>query len=123
MLGEGPLSEALTITPAELPEAPSDIVLVSADQTHITFSWTAPYNGGNDISAYRVYWDQGTNNFVASTPFEVSGTTTYTRDSGMETGVFYRFKVSAVNDIGEGDLSSESDAFITAEVPSQPRLV
>jgi hypothetical protein len=55
--GEGPLSDSLNLTPAEIPEVPTDIVLVSADETQITFSWTAPYNGGNDISAYRVYWD------------------------------------------------------------------
>jgi hypothetical protein len=124
--GEGPLSDEISVTPASVPDVPTELQLLSADPTHISFSWMAPYDGGNEIKSFIIYWDEGvteSETFINSTPFEVTfPETTYTRDSGMETGKFYRFKVSAVNDIGESEISVASLPFITAEVPSEPLL-
>lgn len=60
--------------------------------------------------------------YQQSTPFEVNEFV-YTRDLGIESGVHYKFRVAAVNAIGEGMQSSESDPFIAAEVPSAPLLL
>ena len=71
-----------------------------------------------------MYWNQGHNSetFVASNPFEVPSAD-YTRTLGLEVGIFYKFRVSAVNDIGESAISIESPALITADFPSEPLLV
>lgn len=75
------------------------------------------------VNEWRVYWDQGTGVWAASDPPTVTyPTMTYTK-TGLEAGVFYKFKVSAVNDIGESPQSAESDAIIAALVPLQPLLL
>lgn len=43
--------------------------------------------------------------------------------TGLEAGVYYRFKVSGVNDIGESELSLESESIIAALVPTEPLLL
>lgn len=40
-------------------------------------------------------------------------------NSGLTTGVFYQFKVVAVNDVGDSEMS-ESHRYIAAAMPSQP---
>lgn len=111
-------------TPAAVPDTVTNFALVSADILQITFEWDAPYNGGSDILSYRVYWDEGDlsqETFVESVPYEISpDQAVYTIDSGLEAAMFYRFKVTAVNEIGESLLSASSPAFIAAEVPTKP---
>jgi len=47
--GEGPLSDAITITPASVPNAPTDLKMISANSTQITIMWNEAYNGGNSV--------------------------------------------------------------------------
>jgi hypothetical protein len=89
----------------------------SSDQLHITISWLEAYNGGNVVNEWNIYWDQGTGVWALSDPATVTyPDMTYTK-TGLEAGVFYKFKVSAVNDIGESELSAESPSIIAALVP------
>lgn len=122
MHGDGPASEQLLITPAAVPEAPSSIALVSADVGQVTITWQEQYDGGNAIKEHRIYWDGNLVDFSLSGSVSYP-TLVYTRDSNIQAAQLYRFKVSAVNDIGESELSEVSDAFIAAEVPSEPLLV
>jgi hypothetical protein len=72
-----------------------------------------------------VYWDQGnsaTTTFIASTPFTVT-TNTYTKNTQIQAGVYYRFKVAAVNFIGESLMSEPTISIIASEVPSAPLLL
>lgn len=66
--GEGPLSDALSITPAAVADAPYDIVMVTSDSLHIAISWTEAYNGGNEVKTWNIYWDQGTDSWELSDP-------------------------------------------------------
>lgn len=54
-----------------MPDAPSGLTKISTSSEHITFDWTAPYDGGSQINFYQIYWNQGpvTNTFdyLAST--------------------------------------------------------
>ncbi len=56
-LGEGPLSSALTVIPAATPNSPQGLTVVVADSTHIQLNWVEPYDGGSEISLYKIYWD------------------------------------------------------------------
>lgn len=125
--GEGPLSEAVTITPASIPDAPTGVIMTSSDKEHITIEWSEEYDGGMPITEFRIYWDQGSAtvvNFIASTPFTVAyPLLTYTKSTQIQDGVFYRFKVSAVNFIGESALSASSPSIIASAVSSEPLLL
>jgi len=123
--GDGVLSDAFAITPAAVPDEPTLLVLESADTTQITFSWTAPYDGGLPITDYYIYWDSGAANDVFAayiTPAVGSDAVTFTASSGLTPGNIYEFKVSALNAIGEGAQSIEQ-AFIAAEYPGAPQDV
>ena len=79
-IGESNQSEpALEVLAARVPGAPTDIESVTASSGHITFDWTAPYDGGSDINFYKIYWNQGptvnTFDYLASTPDPVNSFT------------------------------------------------
>ena len=76
--GEGVESDAIAITPAAPPDPPTDFTLISADTSHISFSWTPGYTGGKAISNYLIKWDQGSGSsdlstFVSSSPSSTGG--------------------------------------------------
>ena len=56
-VGDSAPSDAKTIMAAAVPDAPGDIALVLQTPTAITISWSAPYNGGTDLTNYKIFWD------------------------------------------------------------------
>jgi len=83
-----------------LPEAPTDVTATVLSSTSIYLSWDEDSSG---ISLYRVY-----GSINASGPYTLIGNTA-TESCTVENlspGIKYYFKVSAVNSIGESDLSS-----------------
>ena len=46
--------------------------------------------------------------------------TSYTKNTELEPGAYYKFKVQGVNDIGEGAISEASVSIIAAQVTSEP---
>ena len=60
VVGSSELSEAISIRAAEPPAAPDAPTKLSSTLTSITIQWSAPsYNGGNPISSYKIYIDDG----------------------------------------------------------------
>jgi hypothetical protein len=118
--GEGPLSEPLEITVSSVPYKLEPANLESADMSQVTIEWTPAFNGGTPIASYNIYWDAGISDDVI-----FAGTSSEQRfqATNVEAGVFYRFKVAAVNEIGESKLSEWSIPLIAAEVPTEPLLV
>lgn len=45
--GEGVSSSIISVSAAAVPVAPYNITLISADETHITITWTESFNGGS----------------------------------------------------------------------------
>ena len=50
-------SEPIVIMAAAVPDPPLAVTLVSQSPTTIKISWTAPYDGGTDITNYKIMWD------------------------------------------------------------------
>lgn len=114
-VGESDLSAfSDVIVAATVPARPDQPRLVSATSTSITLEFDkVSDNGGSAISNYNLYIDVGTEQ-----AHDFQNITTYDRRSltwtveynqvvpTLVTGTKYRFKVSAVNIIGEGELSN-----------------
>lgn len=106
---------------AVLPTAPLSIAKVAAEASSITISWTAPSdNGGTSITNYVVYYNGGGGSTTYSEVETINGgTLTYLHTSLSPPGETFSYKVSAVNYIGEGPMTS-SLPIIAASVPNAP---
>lgn len=117
VLGNSTPSSALSVMAAIKPSAPGVPTKITASITQIYFSWTAPSdNGGTLITDFNVYWDEGTGgsfSFIATSMNMLSFT-----KNGLTAGGTYRFKVTALNAIGEG-AESPVGSIIAATVPDQ----
>jgi Fibronectin type III domain len=82
----------------------------------VSLTWSAPASdGGSQVTGYKIYrsTSAGTETLLASPP----GTGTSYVDSGLQNGTTYYYKVSAVNAVNEGPLSTEASATPTDLVP------
>ena len=100
--------------PATAPDAPA--VTATAGNAQVTLNWTAPHNGGSDITNYKVTYVK-TSQSATDTPKFIDGIgsdkTSYTV-TGLENGVSYTFTVVAINKIG----STPSDDITATPVAS-----
>ncbi|MFL6034592.1 MAG: fibronectin type III domain-containing protein, partial [Gaiellaceae bacterium] len=103
-------------TGASAPGAPA-LISAGGGNASVVLSWSAPTSdGGAAITSYRVY--RGTASGAETLLATVGNVTGFT-DGSLTNGTAYYYKVSAVNSIGEGALSSERSA-IPATVPNPP---
>jgi LPXTG-motif cell wall-anchored protein len=112
--GSGAMSNEVTAMPLTVPTQPLALAAVCGDG-YVRLAWNQPSsNGGSQITGYNVYQGlvQGAETLVASVP-----DTTYDA-TGLTNGLTYYYKVTAVNQMGEGDASSVN--CVPATVPAVP---
>ena len=60
VIGSSELSDPISLRAAEVPAAPEPPTKLSSTRTSITITWQEPpYDGGNPVSSYKVYMDDG----------------------------------------------------------------
>jgi len=101
------------------PDPPRNIIEIASARTltAIGFSWQQGVeNGGTPVIDYRLFFDQGTNNYVILAATYLS--TSFTIDS-LTPGVTYKFKIQSRNQFS---LSDDSQVFsiLCATVPDFP---
>ena len=123
-VGDGPLSNEASATPAAphtAPGAPRDLVATAGDAS-VSLSWSPPSSdGGAPITNYKIYRGTvagGQLSLIATVPNVLSYT-----DSPLTNGKTYYYKVTAVNEVGEGPPSNEASATPVSgdTAPSPPR--
>jgi predicted phage tail protein len=107
--GESLRSTSVSSTPVAPATSPSAPTITSATSGiySASLAWSAPSDGGSAITSYKLYvYLDG----VQLSSKTVSGitTTSYTLQNLLYNAGNYTFKVSAVNGVGEGSLSSAS---------------
>ena len=119
-IGQSALSNevfATTAAAATVPGAPT-LDAATAGAASVDLSWSAPASdGGSAVTGYKVY--RGTSSGGEAFLTTVGNVTSWT-DTNLTNGTTYFYKVTAVNSVGEGALSSERSA-IPATVPDPPR--
>jgi hypothetical protein len=98
--------------------------ITTSTDTQITLTWTGltgANKGGSSVTLtrYEIWWTSvsSSNTFTLLTT-TTSSTTSYTK-TGLTPGITYFFKVGAVNDYGDGPLSSYA-SLVASTIPSQP---
>ncbi|RLF72932.1 MAG: hypothetical protein DRN55_05090, partial [Thermoplasmata archaeon] len=115
-IGEGGLSEEVSALPQGVPSAPQNLVAMGGDG-YVVLTWEAPADdGGSQIVGYKIYCGMRSG---GETYLTTTGNVTTYRDTGVTNGRTYYYRVSAVNGIGEGELSEEASA-TPQGVPSAP---
>ncbi|HTT88074.1 MAG TPA: fibronectin type III domain-containing protein, partial [Acidimicrobiales bacterium] len=116
-VGEGPVSNEASATPATVPGAPTALTATAGDG-QVALSWTAPAsNGGSAITSYNVY--EGTSSGGETLLQSTGGTGTTFTATGLSNGTTYYFQVTAVNGVGEGPRSAEVSS-TPATTPGAP---
>ena len=106
-LGASDFSSASTpILTALEPDVPTNLTLVSRSDSEIEIKWLAPKNqGGIQLSGFNIYVSEEQRTeflIVASAPSATNPTVTSYTHTTLVAGATFRFKVSAVNFVGEG---------------------
>ncbi|MCX6650852.1 MAG: fibronectin type III domain-containing protein [Methanomassiliicoccales archaeon] len=107
---------SVTGTPCTLPGAP-DLGASGRDKS-VKLSWDEPSNGGAAIDHYNIYRKNATGYWILIAT--VDGNETEYTDTGLENGVEYSYKVTAVNPAGEGP---ESNAATATANPSNDLMI
>lgn len=104
--GESAPSTAISATPYTVPDAPIDLMAEASDGA-VILQWASPSdNGGRPVTSYRLYWKSS-----ADTEYRtVDVTTTAYYHAGLVNGQTYYFKVSAINEAGEGPTTEDAVA-------------
>lgn len=104
--------------PADLPTPPTNPQMISSTSSTIHFEWFDPIsNGGTPISDYQIFWDSGSSGDQFELLTETTlGMSSYFQQSGLEAGVYYTYKIRAINHIG-ASASSRSIKVVASSVP------
>lgn len=120
IVGDSVLSASIAIRAAQAPDAPNAPTKKSSTLTSITIQWSPPsFNGGNAISSYKVYIDDGLGGSLTYLATHTTLTSLEYTATGLFNSRLYHFTVSAINLINESE-QSESTAILAAIVPEAP---
>jgi fibronectin type 3 domain-containing protein len=104
--GYSAYSNSVVGTPCSLPAAPE--LEASGQDKAVKLTWDEPNDGGASIDHYNIYRKNATGFWVLIAT--VDGDETGYTDTGLENGVEYSYKVTAVNPAGEGPESAAATA-------------
>jgi fibronectin type 3 domain-containing protein len=113
---ESPLSEEVSAKPATIPGVPMDLHADSCG-FQVNLSWNPPsFDGGSSITGYNVYRGENSDWMLLLTE---AVDATYYNDTWVVKGNEYFYRVTAVNDMGQGPMSDVVSA-TPMSAPSQP---
>ena len=109
-VGTGSYTSAASATPAAADTVPGvpDSLSLTAEDTQIAISWTAPSNtGGTPITGYSVQYRPGiSGNWTNWTHASTATSATIT---GLTNGTAYEVRVAAINSVGTGSYITRSE--------------
>ena len=100
---------------SELPPTPANLAAIYRDsQGDVFITW----NEVAEATHYRLYW--ATSPGVTASSNQLTPMTADFRHTGVGAGLTYYYRVSAINDAGEGALSDEVSETVPVSTPSAP---
>jgi parallel beta-helix repeat protein len=116
---EGAMSDEASATPGSVPGAPIGLTATPGNQ-EVLLNWSPPIDdGGSPITSYNIH--RGTTPGGETLLTAVGNVLNYV-DIGLMNGLTYYYRISAVNDVGEGPYSNEANATPSAQPSNQPPI-
>jgi titin len=110
-VGQSLKSNVITVRTNNVPEPPI-ITNVTAGNSEITIDWDLPNNGGSSITNYIIHSyrkEQGSGLFLYNSTTKITNNITFTTITGLINGDLYKFRIVAVNGVGESLMSDYSE--------------
>ena len=127
--GDGAESdESASVTPATKPSKPTSVTVSSGDAS-VTLGWTSGGNSGSEITKWQYLkeddgtWDSTWTDICDTESDSNCPSTTSHTVSDLTNGTPYKFKVRAVNELGDGAESDESASVTPEGKPFKPTNV
>jgi hypothetical protein len=118
--GDGPFSVRNTFVLASPPTVTAAPTKVSSTRTSITVEWQLASTGGSPITGYRLYSVRvKTGEETLAYDGQHIPTVSSMKVSALREGEYYRFRVAAINRVGEGPKSPLSAQLIAAQRPAR----
>ncbi len=120
-LGEGPPSYHISVPAVKTPVVPSPPRNLTAEFVDgvVVLSWMAPLDdGGRPVLEYRVY--RATSGGVPTVEGVVTSGTNEFHNTILVPGFTYYYRVSAVNEAGEGERSNRTSVFVPKPEDPEP---
>lgn len=105
---------------ASEPDAPTSLTATPAS-TQMALSWTAPAANGAAITDYIIQYKLASEPTTWTTFSDGTSTSTSALVTGLTNDLSYNFRVSAVNSVGTGPVSSTATATPALSVPTAPQ--
>lgn len=123
IMGNSELSPtSASILTALIPAVPTSLTLEKRNKFEMTFKWEPPVDkGGLELLSYKIYMAEESEVYskVLDAPSELNPSITVHTEQGLQADKTYKFKVSAVNFVGEGPITDEIFV-IAADMPEKP---
>ena len=116
--GQSNFREGSVTTLATLPTAPAKPTATEITSSSLVLSWTAPNNGGAEITKYMVEISGGGSTWAAINK-PVSNATSL-EITGLKVATKYSYRVKAVNAVGVSKVSPVLTITTLATVPESP---
>lgn len=114
-LGTGsPSSPANDTTPATVPSAPIGLLATPISNVQIDLSWTAGHNGGYPITGYKIERESPVGGGWSPIVLDTGSPATIYTDTPLTPVTQYNYRVYAINTLGAGPASNESNAWTPA---------
>ena len=116
-----PSDVANATTESARPSAPKDLGATAVDSTQIDLTWNPPDDdGGSPITGYRIEMSPNGTSGWSDLEENTGSTATSYSDTTLSPNTTRHYRVSAINEAGEGPASNVANATTSGTVPGMP---
>ena len=120
-IGNSVFSGAVAMIAGDAPSQVTGLTATTATNTSIDLTWTTPAANGYAVTGYFIESSIDYGNLWTPVVTDTQSTSTVYAHTGLTTGEFYTYRVSAINPLGTG-LASATAVTHAGDVPGVPVL-
>ncbi|MDB4342111.1 fibronectin type III domain-containing protein [Nitrosopumilus sp.] len=120
-VGNSVFSSPVSIVAGDAPSQVTGLTATTITNTSIDLAWTTPNANGYAVSGYMIESSIDYGNTWTTVTADTQSTSTAYAHTGLTTGEFYTYKISAINALGTG-MASATAVTHAGDIPNVPAL-